>query len=151
MLNIVSAMFDPIFLNDPNLKSTFAQKQSCRASLPLQLLFWPNFKLLYENLSFGWSNLGQNSLNVAVLFLCVTVLADAHTATDAGDSTRRPSAILARRADASLSARDAHHPFLFFPFSFLALAPSQAEQSSPSTSLWPNLAVPPRFLAPQAD
>ena len=67
----------------------------------------------------------------------------------AGDSTRRPSAILARHADASLSARYAHHLFLLIPFSFLALARSQAEQSSPSTSLRPNLAVPPRFLAPQ--
>jgi len=104
VLNIVSAMFDPIFLNDPNLKSTFAQKQSCRASLPLQLLFWPNFKLLYENLSFGWSNLGQNSLNVAVLFLCVTILADAHTATDTGDSTRR----VRRRTSPS-----ARHPYPF--------------------------------------
>ena len=48
-------MFDPVFLSDSSFKSTFAQKQSCRSSLSLQLLFWPNFKLLYENLSFGRS------------------------------------------------------------------------------------------------
>ena len=37
MLNIVSAMFDPIFLNDPNLKSTFAK------SKVVDLLFLYNF------------------------------------------------------------------------------------------------------------
>ena len=60
-------MFDPIFLIDQSLKSTFAQKQSCRFSLPLQLLFWPNFKFLYQILSFGRSNTGQNQSK------CVTV------------------------------------------------------------------------------
>ena len=51
-------MFDPVFLSDPSFKSTFALKQSCRSSLPLQLLFWPNFMFPYENLGFGWSKLG---------------------------------------------------------------------------------------------
>ena len=49
-------MFDPILLDDPNIKLTFAQKQSCRSSLLLQLLFWPNFKLC-ENFSFGPSKI----------------------------------------------------------------------------------------------
>ena len=40
------------------LKSIFAQNESCRFSFPLQLLFWPNFKFLYEKLSFNWSNSG---------------------------------------------------------------------------------------------
>ena len=43
------------FLPNPQPESTFAQNQSCRSSLPLQLLFWPNFKFLCEVLSFGRS------------------------------------------------------------------------------------------------
>src|SRR6185312_13768413 len=57
VLNIVLAVFDYVFLLDPSSKSIFAQKQSCRPSLPLQLLFWPNFKLLCENYSFGRSKI----------------------------------------------------------------------------------------------
>ena len=37
------------------IKTTFIQYQCCRSFLPLLLLFWPNFKLLYEDLSFGRS------------------------------------------------------------------------------------------------
>jgi hypothetical protein len=116
-------MFDPILLDDPNIKLTFAQKQSCRSSLLLQLLFWPNFKLLCENFSFAGSKiesiLPQNpevpvletgssdfarrfqfwKLEVPVL-LCFTYFG-AHTGDCAtGDATRRPS----RRTSSSARA-----------------------------------------------
>ena len=56
-------MFDLVFVLDLSSKSTSAQNESCSSSFPLQLLFWPNFKFLYENLSFNWSNSDRNHLN----------------------------------------------------------------------------------------
>ena len=56
----------------------------------------------------------------------------------AGDSTRRPSAILARRAEVSLSARDAHHPSLLIPFP--SSSSRRADRAEPPPSLVP--AVP---------
>ena len=50
-----STEFEHVFLLNPSSESTFAQYQSCRSFCSLQLLFWPNFKLFYENLSFGRS------------------------------------------------------------------------------------------------
>ena len=67
-------MFDCVFLFDPSLKSIFAQNKSCSSSFGLQLLFWPNFKFLYQILRFGWSNASQNSVKtITVLLLCCTV------------------------------------------------------------------------------
>ena len=60
-------MFDCVFVPDPSSELTFAQNESCRSSFALQLLFWPNFKFLYQNLSFGRTNTGQNQSK------CVTV------------------------------------------------------------------------------
>jgi len=150
IVNFDLAVFDRVFLPDPGLESTFAQNKSCRSSLPLQLLFWPNFKSLYQILRFGWSNASQKWSKSNIVLPCAPLFSAPIPRPTAGDSTRRPSVILAHRADASLSARDAHHLFILIPFSFLALVRSQAEQSSPSTSLRPNLAVLPRFLAPRA-
>ena len=48
IVNIRLAVFDLVFLANPSLNSTFAQNKSCRSYLPLQLLFWSNFKFLYE-------------------------------------------------------------------------------------------------------
>ena len=115
VLNINLAVFDRVFLPNQSLKSTFAQNKSCRSSLPLQLLFWPNFKFQYEIWSFGRSNFGQINSNE---FNSVTVLSsDAvrapmpSTGNSAGDATCRPSANLARRARTPpLSAREAY-PF----------------------------------------
>ena len=64
-------MFVRVFLHDPSLKSTFAQNKRCRSFLPLQLLFWLNFKLPYEFLSFNRSNTSQNWSNGS---LCCTAL-----------------------------------------------------------------------------
>ena len=81
-VNIDLAVFEHIFLSNPSSKSTFVQQQSCGSSLPLQLLFWPNFMFLYENLSFEWSKLSKKSVKrITVDSLFVTVLG-AHTATD---------------------------------------------------------------------
>ena len=67
-------MFDLIFVLDPSSKSTSAQNESCRSSFSLQLLFWPNFKFLYENLSFNWSNSSKNHLNEETVHLLCSTL-----------------------------------------------------------------------------
>ena len=112
-------MFDPVCLDDLSFKSTFAQNESCRSSFHLQLLFWSNSKFLYEIWSFSWSNSSQNHSNEETVdLLCSTRCSSpAIPATVAvgASSTRRPSTIFSRRADASLSVRDAHPPFLL-PF-----------------------------------
>jgi len=56
LVNIYLAVFDLVFVLDLSSKSTSAQNESCRSSFSLQLLFWPNFKFLYEKLSFNLSN-----------------------------------------------------------------------------------------------
>ena len=56
------AAFDLIFLLNPSFESTCAQNKSCRPSIPLQLLFWPNFGFQYEIWSFWQSNFDQNHL-----------------------------------------------------------------------------------------
>jgi len=48
IVTINSAEFKHVFHPNPNSKSTFSQNQSCRFSLPLQFLFWPNFKFQYK-------------------------------------------------------------------------------------------------------
>ena len=50
------ASFDHVFLSNPRIKLTFVQYQSCRSFLPLQLLFWPNFKIQYEFWAFFSEN-----------------------------------------------------------------------------------------------
>src|SRR6185312_9899289 len=73
-LNIVLAVFVYVYLLNPSSKSTFVQNKSCKSSLPLQLLFWSNLKLLYENLSFRRSNASQIESNeYTVVLLCSTV------------------------------------------------------------------------------
>ena len=146
-------MFIYIFLLDPSLKSTFAQKQSCRSSLPLQLLFWPNFKFLYEILSFIRSKSSPNQSNGFTVPPCgVTVSPMPILRPTTGDDTRRPS----RRTSASERARSypsptPRSPFLLIPLlSFFQLTPSRVERSSPPASLRPPLDVYPDFLAPQA-
>ena len=49
-----------VFLPILELESIFAQHQSYRSFLPLQLLFWPNFELHCEIWSFCQSKLSQN-------------------------------------------------------------------------------------------
>ena len=78
------------FSPDQSIKSTFTQNKSCRSSLPLQLLFWPNFKFLYEKLRSGWSNLGQNSFE-ASMFLFLFSPVHAHTKTGEVPATPRVS------------------------------------------------------------
>ena len=107
-------MFDLIFVLDPSSKSTSAQNESCRSSFSLQLLFWPNFKFLYEKLSFNWSNSSKNHLNEETVHLLCSTLC-------------RPDAIPAsgrRRATPCVGNRA---PTLFFtlhwPGSFRSVHP----------------------------
>ena len=51
--------FDCLFVPDLSFKSIFAQNKSCRSFFPLQLLFWPNFELPYQNLRIGGSKPSQ--------------------------------------------------------------------------------------------
>jgi len=67
-------VFNLVFVLDPSSKSTSAQNESCRSSFSLQLLFWPNFKFLYENLSFNWSNSSKNHLNEETVHLLCSTL-----------------------------------------------------------------------------
>ena len=95
-------MFDPVFLIDPSLKSTFVQNKSCRSSLPLQLLFWPNFKLPYKIWSFNQSKLSQNWSKQSLCFSCAALCPYQRPCRDrrdtAGDSTNRVS----RRTSSSM-------------------------------------------------
>ena len=123
---IILAVFAHVFLLDPSLNSTFAQKQSCRSSLSLQLLFWPNFKFLYEILSFNKSKSCQNRLNVS---LFSPVLHCAHPDAHTGDALT----ILAIRAAPSLSrARDPIRSSS--PFFFLVRELSRAQAEPPPSS-----------------
>ena len=116
-------MFDYVFLPNPSLKSTFAQNESCRSSVPLQLLFWPNFKLLYKNLSFGWSNSNQFQSNELTVPPCTSTML---AATDCRrlHASRAP-AILALRAR-GLSSRVPWRLLVPIPFFLL----ERAEQTS---------------------
>jgi hypothetical protein len=82
IVNFDLAVFDRVFLSDLGLKSTFAQNESCRSSLPLQLLFWPNFKFLYQILRFGWSNVSQKTVKIKHCVSLYSTVLGAHTATD---------------------------------------------------------------------
>ena len=149
-------MFDRVFLPDPGLKSTFAQNKSCRPSIPLQLLFWPNFKFLYESLSFGWSNASKNRSKFVEPHcsspVLVTVLA------------RRPCRRLSSSASLlhastipanfalrapTLSTREAY-PFVLPFIFFLALGLSRAQAEPPPALLWPNPGTSPQSSAPRA-
>ena len=81
----------PSFLSMTRVSNQLSPKTKvvgCRSSLPLQLLFWPNFMFPYENLSFGWSNSSQFQSNELTVPPCAsTVLA--HTATGAASVTPR--------------------------------------------------------------
>ena len=57
------AVFDPIFLLDSSLESTFAQNKSCRSYRSLQLLFWQNFMFQCKIWSYGRSKLAKSHSN----------------------------------------------------------------------------------------
>ena len=92
-------MFARVFLPDSGLESTFAQNKSCRFFLPLQLLFWPNFKLPYEILSSSRSKLRQKSVKRVYCAPLLSTVLGAHTAAD----RRRPPRVA--RAGESRSPR----------------------------------------------
>ena len=88
-------MFVRVFLHEPSLISTFAQNKSCRSFLPLQLLFWPNFKLPCEFLSFNRSNASQNLVKWITMLHCFSLgRRDAPT----GDCRRRRASSTRRRS-----------------------------------------------------
>ena len=99
-------MFALVFLPNPSFESIFAQKQICRSFLPLQLLFWPNFKFLYGILSFNWSMSGQISVKTITVLhsssLCRRPYRDDRRRLHASHAP----AILAIRAASPLSARE---------------------------------------------
>ena len=110
-MNIKLAKFDHVFLSDPGLKSTFAENKSCRSFLSLQLLFWPNFKFLYEILIFIGSNRVKNrSKPITVLLLvlhCARTRAhagDRHTAGDLHATQHRRSSHAANHCSPSPSS-----------------------------------------------
>jgi hypothetical protein len=121
VLNIDLAMFDHVFLLDPSLKSTFARKQSCRSSLSLQLLFWPNFKFLYQSLSFGWSNARKNRSKSSTVFSCAPLCSsDAHTvdcchrrASSTRRACRRSLPSVRRSYPLPAPSLSISHPFFF--------------------------------------
>ena len=154
MLNIVLAVFNLVFLANPSVKSTFAQKQSCSSSLPLQLLFWSNLKLLYENLSFGRSKSGQIWSNeFTVCSLCDAVRARRpYRRLDAGELVHT-SAIAPRPRRLSALPLSSRTPWKLLlpsvPFPFLELEMSRAERSRRRSPGRPTLAALPRSFAPQ--
>ena len=138
-------MFEYVFLLDPSLKSIFAQKQSCRPSLPLQLPFWPNFMLPYEILS---SNMSKSSKiwskSCTVPPLCSTLCRPgAHNAT--GDAPAMPR--VGRREERRLASKLRRSPRRPSPFSFTPLLPARA-QTEPSPCSAPPLAAPAIALRP---
>jgi len=105
-------MLDLVFVFDLSSKSISAQNESCRSFLPLQLLFWPNFKFLYEILSFIGSNRVKNrSKSITVLLPvlhCDRTRAHAGDRHTAGDlHVSRAPANLSLRTTPSLSAHEA--------------------------------------------
>ena len=87
------AVFDPVFLLDSSLESTFAQNKSCRSYRPLQLLFWQNFIFQCKIWSFGRSNSAKNH---SISINCDSpVFAQFTTGLDVGVATRRAGEPLA--------------------------------------------------------
>ena len=147
-------MFNRVLLHDPSLKSTSAQNKSCTSYYPLQLLFWPNFKLLYEIWSFSGSNWSQNhsieSTVRAPAFSLFCPYRDRRPSTPASSSTRRSS----RRSSASgrrpyplaSTGTFSSLPALLLPHACVVQSSSGRRRSSRR----PNLATPPQFVAPGA-
>ena len=129
--------FEHVFLPNSSSKSTFAQNKSCRSSLPLQLLFWPNFKFLYEKLRSGWSNLGQNSFETS-LFLFLFSLVHAHTAT--GDAPVAPR--VGHRSKRRLASKLRRSPRRPRSGSFAPLLLPARARDEPSRAEPPSLAAP---------
>ena len=149
-------MFDPVFLDDPNLKSTFAQNESCSSSFAHKLLFWPNFKFLYQILTFGRSNASQIWSKFVELYYFAPVLATVSPGTHADDCGRRcllhASAIDDPRTPRGRllirSRRPSSIPPPLSPSSRLRRA--RTSSSRRRALRRPTLATPPRFLAPES-
>ena len=143
-------MFDRVFVPDPSFNSTFAQKQSCRISRPLQLLFWPNFKFLYQISSFGRSKSAQK----LKFGYCASPGGQCLAGLDVGVATRRADE---PRPSCSHTRPYPHGVVLvfasLFPF-FLVRAEHRAtlaaRRSPRRCRFRPPLAAVPRFLALQA-
>ena len=138
-------MFDPVFLIDPSLKSTFVQNKSCRSSLPLQLLFWPNFTLPYKIWSFNQSKLSQNRSKRSPCFSCDALCPYRRPCCDrrdtAGDSTRRVS-----RRTLSSALRRSYPCAQPYPFP-LPSSPNSSSREQSRAELSP-LAAPAIPVAP---
>ena len=143
------AAFTLVFLLNPSFESLFAQKQSCRPSIPLQLLFWSNSKFPYEIWSFGRSNFDQNQ------FKRVQFGYDASPVLLIPRRPRRRSP--PRVAPTNLSHR-AHAPVLisheavsvFSSSCSFVLEPCRAEPSRPPPAATPAiLATPLQSFAPR--
>jgi hypothetical protein len=146
VVNIVLAVFDPVFVSNPIFKSTSAQNKSCRSYSSLQLLFWPNFMFQCKIWSFGRSKSAKNHSN------SVTVPPRLVSASPA-------STLESPRVALTNLAHRAHTPILihtescsFSPSLSLPRAhaePSSSSVPSPASPL-AKLAAPSRFAAPRA-
>jgi len=149
IVNIYLAVFDLVFVLDLSSKSTFAQNESCRSSFSLQLLFWPNFKFLYENLSFNWSNSGKNQLSEeTVSSLCSSPAIPATVLVGAPPRVGRR-----RSSHAALRVLIRSRCRLRFRFAFLlprVRVTQTRARARRRPSRRPTLATPLRFLAPRA-
>ena len=129
-------MFDRVFVSDPSFKSSCAQKQSCRFSSPLQLLFWPKFMFQCKIWSFGRSKSAKNHSKLVVVLPCCAC---------ARRSRRRSRRASHRQAHRRLSSSLSPHwasPSLLLSFPFLAPSgarsgaePSRAHRRRPPAVL----------------
>jgi len=145
------AAFDLVFLLNPSFESIFAQKQSCRPSIPLQLLFWPNFMFPYEVWSFGWSNFAQNHFKRIQLVYCALDAVRARRrqqhrrrhASDVGEP-RLPCSRVVLISPGAMS--------VFLPLLLPHARGLRRARTEPSpAAVLTTLAAPLRLLAPQAD
>ena len=125
------------YLSNPCSKQLFVQYQCCRSFLPLQLSFWPDFKLLYENFSFGQSKI--ESVCAPKPEVPVLEPGDSgfrpvrRTRAHAGDATRWPLRRTSMVAQLPLSSRETLESFPFISSSSRSgraeLGPSRATAS----------------------
>ena len=144
------AAFNLIFLLNPSFEPTCAQNKSCRPSIPLQLLFWPNFGFQYEIWSFGQSNFDQNHFKRVQLGTVPFLFSLGSPSISAFASPRVTPASSSPLKRSPLPSRS---PSSVSPTRFLPRVAYTAEPSNPSCRsprrcrFRPPLAVVPRFLA----
>ena len=132
---LILAEFEYVFLHDPSFEATCAQNKSCRPSIPLQLLFWPNFMFQCKISSFGWSKSGQKSVKM------ITVLHGSSLCLPRPSQRRRPP-----RVAIAGEPRSPHVPYPLVSsggFSSSSLSPSsRPRQAEPERAVIVAVAAP---------